>query len=48
MALSIDELPNDIAALKRLVMAQAVELAAAKNGLIVTQLTIDKPKAQLA
>ena len=46
--LTPDQLPDDVAELKRRVIAQAVELAAAKNGLIVTQLTIEKLKAQLA
>ncbi len=55
MSLSIDQLPNDVAALKQLLMAKATELdakdaelAAAKNGLMLTQLTIEKLKAQLA
>ena len=55
MPLTTDQLPNDIAELKRLLLASAAELstrtaelAAAKNGLIVTQLTIEKLKAQLA
>jgi len=55
MSLSIDQLPNDVAALKQLLMAMATELdakdaelAAAKNGLMLTQLTIEKLKAQLA
>jgi transposase len=48
MPLSPDQLPDDIAALKQLVVAKDAELAAAKNGLIVTQLTIEKLKAQIA
>lgn len=55
MPLTPNQLPNDIAELKRLLLAkdtellaQSSELAAAKNGLIVTQLTIEKLKAQLA
>jgi transposase len=55
MPLTPDQLPNDIAELKRLLLAkdaallaQSGELAAAKNGLIVTQLTIETLKAQLA
>jgi transposase len=55
MPLTPDQLPNDIAELKRLLLAkdaallaQSSALAAAKNGLIVTQLTIEKLKAQLA
>ncbi len=53
MPLTPDQLPDDIAELKRLLLAkdaellaQSSELAAAKNGLIVTQLTIEKLKAQ--
>ena len=48
-------LPDDIAALKRMLLAKdaelsaaAAELAAARNGLLVTQLTIEKLKAQIA
>ena len=48
MPLDPDQLPDDIAELKRLLLAKDAELAAAKNGLIVTQLTIEKLKAQLA
>ena len=55
MNLAPDQLPDDIDTLKRLVVAKAseleaaqVELVAAKNGLIVTQLTIEKLKAQIA
>jgi transposase len=55
MPLTPDQLLNDIAELKRLLLAkdavllaQSSELAATKNGLIVTQLTIEKLKAQLA
>ena len=48
MPLDLDQLPDDIAELKRLLLAKDAELAAAKNGLIVTQLTIEKLKAQLA
>jgi transposase len=55
MPLASDQLPNDVAELKRLLLAKdaelsaaAVELAAAKNGLVVTQLTIEKLKAQIA
>ena len=55
MPLTPDQLPDDIAELKRLVAAKDAELAAkigeleaAKNGLLVTQLTIEKLKAQLA
>jgi transposase len=62
MPLTPDQLPDDIAALKRLLIAKDVELAtritelsattselkAAKNGLVVTGLTIEKLKAQLA
>ena len=55
MALSIDQLPDDVAALKQLVAAVNAELAlktseldVAKNGLLVVQLTIEKLKAQIA
>ena len=61
MPLTPDQLPDDIAELKRLLLAkdaelmaraascrQGRELAAAKNGLVVTQLTIEKLKAQIA
>ena len=48
MLLTPDQLPDDMAELKRLLIAQHAELIAAKNGLIVTQLTIEKLKAQLA
>ena len=55
MPLTPDQLPDDIAELKRLVTAKDAELVAkigeleaAKNGLLVTQLTIEKLKAQLA
>lgn len=48
MPLTHDQLPDDIAELKRLVLAKDAELVAAKNGLVVTQLTIEKLKAQIA
>jgi len=48
MPLTLDQLPDDIAELKRLLLATSAELAAAKNGLIITQLTIEKLKAQIA
>jgi transposase len=55
MPLTLEELPDDLDALKALVVAKDValdvaqgELVAAKNGLIVTQLTIERLKAQLA
>ena len=55
MPLASDQLPDDIAELKRLLLAKdaelsaaAAELAAAKNGLVITQLTIEKLKAQIA
>jgi transposase len=48
MSLTPEQLPDDIAELKRLLVAKDAELAAAKNGLIVTQLTIEKLKAQIA
>jgi len=55
MPLAPDQLPDDLDALKRLIVARTTELeaaqaelAAAKNGLLVTQLTIEKLKAQIA
>ena len=48
MPLTLDQLPDDIAELKRLVLTKDAELAAARNGLVVTQLTIEKLKAQIA
>ena len=55
MPLTPDQLPDDVAELKRLLLASdsalvasTAELAAAKNGLVVTQLTIEKLKAQIA
>jgi transposase len=48
MPLAPDQLPDDIAELKRLLLATSAELAVAKNGLVVTQLTIEKLKAQIA
>jgi transposase len=55
MPLTIDQLPDDMAALKALLVAKDAELtartselAAAKNGLVVTHLTIEKLKAQIA
>lgn len=50
-----DQLPNDVAALKQLLLAKTaeldaknIELQAAQNGLVVTTLTIEKLKAQIA
>jgi len=55
MPLTLDQLPDDMAALKALLVAKdaalterTAELAAAKNGLVITHLTIEKLKAQLA
>ena len=48
MPLTRDQLPDDVAELKRLLLTTSAELAAAKNGLVVTQLTIEKLKAQIA
>ena len=55
MPLTLDQLPDDMAALKALLVAKdaalterTAELAAAKNGLVITQLTIEKLKAQIA
>jgi transposase len=55
MPLDPDQLPDDVAELKARLIAMAAqltikdaELAATRNGLIVTQLTIEKLKAQIA
>jgi len=48
MPLKPEQLPDDIAELKRRLIETTNELAAAKNGLIVNQLTIEKLKAQIA
>ena len=55
MPLTLAQLPDDVAELKRLLLAKdaeliakGAELTAAKNGLVVTQLTIEKLKAQIA
>ena len=48
MPLTPDQLPDDIAELKERLIARTAELAAAKNGLVITQLTIEKLKAQIA
>lgn len=48
MALTPDQLPDDVAALKRLLIAKDAELIVAKNGLVTTQLAVEKLKAQLA
>jgi transposase len=48
MPLTPDQLPDDIAELKRLLLAKDAELIAAKNGLVVSTLTIERLKAQLA
>ena len=55
MPLTLDQLPDDIAELKRLLLAKDAELAAAsaeltaaKNGLVITQLNIERMKAQIA
>jgi transposase len=48
MSLTPNQLPNDIDELKRLLIAKDADLVAARNGLVVTQLTIEKLKAQLA
>jgi transposase len=48
MPLTPDQLPDNIAELKRLLLATDTELTAAKNGLIHCQLTIETLKAQLA
>jgi transposase len=55
MSLAPEQLPDDIAALKQMLIAKDVALAAktneldaAKNGLLVVQLTIEMLKAQIA
>jgi transposase len=55
MPLACDQLPDDVAELKRLLVAKdaelsaaSAELAVAKNGLVITQLTIEQLKAQIA
>jgi transposase len=48
MSATPDQLPNDIEELKRLFLAQAAELAAAKAGLMAYALEIEKLKFQLA
>jgi len=55
MTFTLDQLPDDMAELKRRLIAQhaeltarTAELAAAKNGLVITQLTIEKLKVQIA
>ncbi|MGE0697667.1 MAG: IS66 family transposase [Hyphomicrobiaceae bacterium] len=48
MPLTLGQLPDDVAELKRLLLAKDAELIAARNGLVVTQLTIEKLKAQIA
>jgi len=48
MRLTPDQLPDDIAELKRLVISKDAELAAAKNGLMIYALQIEKLKVQIA
>ena len=48
MPLTPDQLPDDITELKQRLLATSAELVAAKNGLVITQLTIEKLKAQIA
>jgi len=48
MPLTPDQLPDDIAELKRLLLVKDAELVAAKNGLVVSSLTIERLKAQIA
>lgn len=48
MGLTPDQLPNDLEEMKRLFIAQAAELAAAKNGLVIYALQIEKLKVQMA
>src|SRR6516225_11846408 len=48
MSATPDQLPKDIEEMKRLYLAQAAELAAAKAGLMIYALEIEKLKFQLA
>ena len=48
MPLTPDQLPDDIAELKRQLIAKDAELVAARNGLVISTLHIDKLKAQIA
>ena len=48
MPLTSDQLPDDVAQLKALLVAKDAELAAARNGLIEKTLETEKLKAQLA
>lgn len=48
MRLTPDQLPDDIAELKRRLIAKEAELAAARNGLLVSTLEVEKLKAQIA
>lgn len=48
MPLTLDQLPDDIAELKRLLIETTAELTAAKNGLVTSTLTIEKLKTQIA
>jgi transposase len=47
MSLTPDQLPDDIAELKRRLIVQSAELTAAKNGLLVSTLEVEKLKAQI-
>jgi transposase len=47
MSLTPDQLPDDIAELKRRLIVQSAELTAAKNGLLITTLEVEKLKAQI-
>jgi transposase len=47
MSLTPDQLPDDIAELKRRLIVQSAELVAAKNGLLVSALEVEKLKAQI-
>jgi transposase len=47
MSLTPDQLPDDIAELKRRLIVQSAELVAAKSGLLVSTLEVEKLKAQI-
>jgi transposase len=47
MSLTSDQLPDDIVELKRRLIVQSAELVAAKNGLLITTLEVEKLKAQI-
>lgn len=48
MSLTPDQLPDDVAELKRRLIVQSAELTAAKNGLLISTLQVEKLRAQIA